>query len=88
MPSGDAQLAWFPEMLVELEAFWTPEVSWDALIEFCTRMTAVRSEDPKDERNPISDDVLRFLQTTTSLKTSRYLSSFGLIRATETGNGF
>ena len=44
MPSGDAQRAWFPEMLAELEAFWTPDVSWDALIAFCTRMTAVRSE--------------------------------------------
>ena len=44
MPSGDAQRAWFPEMLAELEAFWTPELSWDALIAFCIRMTAVRSE--------------------------------------------
>lgn len=44
MPSGDAQRAWFPEMLAELEDFWTPEVSWDALIAFCARMTAFRSE--------------------------------------------
>ena len=44
MPSGDAQRAWFPEMLAELEEFWTPEVSWDALIVFCSRMTAFRAE--------------------------------------------
>ena len=44
MPSGDAQRAWFPEMLAELEEFWTPEVSWEALIAFCTRMTMFRSE--------------------------------------------
>ena len=44
MPSGDAQRAWFAEMLAELEEFWTPEVSWDALIAFCTRMTKFRSE--------------------------------------------
>ena len=44
MPSGDAQRAWFPEMLNQLEDFWTPDVSWDALIAFCARMTAFRSE--------------------------------------------
>ncbi len=44
MPSGDAQRAWFPQMLAALEEFWTPEVSWEAFIVFCTRMTAVRSE--------------------------------------------
>jgi hypothetical protein len=44
MPSGDAQRAWFPEMLAELQEYWTPEISWEALIVFCTRMTAFRSE--------------------------------------------
>jgi hypothetical protein len=42
MPSGDAQRAWFPQMLTDLEQFWTPEVPWDSLIGFCSRMTAFR----------------------------------------------
>ena len=44
MPSGDAQRAWFPEMLAELQEYWTPEVSWEGLIAFCARMTAFRAE--------------------------------------------
>jgi len=44
MPSGDAQRAWFPEMLEELQRYWSPDVSWDDLIKFCSRMTSVRAE--------------------------------------------
>jgi hypothetical protein len=44
MPSGDAQRAWFPEMLLKLEQFWSPHVSWDEVIAFCARMTTVRTE--------------------------------------------
>jgi hypothetical protein len=44
MPSGDAQRAWFPEMLTELKEFWSPGVSWDAVTVFCARMTTFRAE--------------------------------------------
>ncbi|TWT95570.1 hypothetical protein Pla100_32110 [Neorhodopirellula pilleata] len=32
MPSGDAQRAWFPEMLVELREYWRDEVDWFRLV--------------------------------------------------------
>ena len=44
MPSGDAQRAWFPEMLEELQQYWSAGVSWDDLVTFCSRMTAVRAK--------------------------------------------
>jgi hypothetical protein len=44
MPSGDAQRAWFPEMLEELASFWGDGPDWDAVIEFCERMTNLRSD--------------------------------------------
>ena len=44
MSSGDAQRAWFPEMLDELQRFWNPDVSWDQFADFCSRMTALRKE--------------------------------------------
>ncbi len=44
MPSGDAQRAWFPPMLEELEQFWTSDVTWEAVIAFCQRMTSFRVE--------------------------------------------
>lgn len=43
MPAGDAQRAWFPEMLEELVAWWKPGVSWESLAEFCRRMTERRA---------------------------------------------
>jgi hypothetical protein len=44
MPAGDAQRAWFPEMLEELKRFWNPDVAWDEFVDFCARMTALRRE--------------------------------------------
>jgi len=43
MPRGDAQRVWFRPMLKELEQFWSPDVSWEAMIEFCRRMTSFRA---------------------------------------------
>ena len=39
MPAGDAQRAWFPAMLSELEQFWDSEMSWNLLAKFCHQMT-------------------------------------------------
>jgi hypothetical protein len=42
MPAGDAQRAWFPEMLSELKPFWDNTPDWSAIIAFCDRMTSIR----------------------------------------------
>ena len=42
MAAGDAQRVWFPEMLEELVAWWKPDVTWEALGEFCGRMMEMR----------------------------------------------
>ena len=44
MPRGDGQRVWFPEMLAELRATWSRAMTWEQLAEFCSRMTARRSE--------------------------------------------
>lgn len=44
MPRGDAQRAWFPEMLSELERFWGNDPDWDETICFCERMTSLRAD--------------------------------------------
>ena len=44
MAAGDAQRKWWPEMLEELRAFWRPGLSWEEVVEFCARMTAMRKE--------------------------------------------
>lgn len=43
MPAGDAQRAWFPEMLSELRDFWETRPDWSDVIKFCERMTTVRA---------------------------------------------
>ncbi|MDP1564535.1 MAG: hypothetical protein Q8M16_24405 [Pirellulaceae bacterium] len=43
MPAGDAQRAWFPEMLSELIRFWDNDPDWSAVIKFCETMTSLRS---------------------------------------------
>ncbi len=43
MPSGDAQRAWFPEMLEALRDAWSPSMTWEELAAFCGRMTALRN---------------------------------------------
>lgn len=42
MPSGDAQRAWFPEMLDDLMSHWSSEMTWDELAVFCRSMTEKR----------------------------------------------
>jgi len=44
MPAGAAQRVWYPEMLVELERFWSPDLPWHEVIAFCDRMTVMRKE--------------------------------------------
>jgi hypothetical protein len=43
MPSGDAQRAWFPEMLSELRQFWDNSPDWSEVVAFCENMTSLRS---------------------------------------------
>ena len=44
MPSGDAQRAWFPEMLEDLKSHWTEEMTWEDLAAFCRSMTEKRQK--------------------------------------------
>ena len=43
MPAGDAQRAWFAEMLSELSRFWDNDPDWSEVIDFCNEMTLLRS---------------------------------------------
>jgi hypothetical protein len=43
MASGDAQRAWFPEMLADLKQRWlSHQMTWDELAVFCREMTEQR----------------------------------------------
>ena len=42
MASGDAQRAWFPEMVSELRDNWNPQMPWEECAAFCQRMTVFR----------------------------------------------
>lgn len=42
MASGDAQRAWFPEMLEDLRSQWSSDMSWDEIAAFCRCMTEKR----------------------------------------------
>ncbi|MDY0167371.1 MAG: hypothetical protein RBS80_12555 [Thermoguttaceae bacterium] len=42
MASGDAQRAWFPEMLDELKARWSRDMAWEDLAVLCRRLTGER----------------------------------------------
>ncbi len=53
MPAGDAQRAWFPEMLEDLKSRWPSGMSWEELAVFCRDMTEKRQK-IKEARN-ISD---------------------------------
>lgn len=44
MPAGDAQRVWFPEMLEQLRSTWSRTMTWPEVVDFCSRMTALRSE--------------------------------------------
>jgi hypothetical protein len=48
MASGDAQRAWFPEMIETLKNWWTFETTWPECSEFCKKMTSVRENIRKD----------------------------------------
>ncbi len=50
MASGDAQRAWFPEMIETLKNKWAPTMSWPDCSKFCEEMTAVR-EGIRNDRN-------------------------------------
>ena len=42
MAAGDAQRVWFPEMLDDLRNFYSKDVVWEALADFCECMTEKR----------------------------------------------
>lgn len=42
MPAGDAQKAWFPEMLSELKITWVSQMSWEECADLCHKMTHFR----------------------------------------------
>jgi hypothetical protein len=42
MPAGDAQRAWFPEMLEDLKSHWSSAMTWEELAVFCHDMTEKR----------------------------------------------
>ena len=44
MPPGDAQRAWFPEMINELRTAWSKSMTWEELAVFCERMTEKREQ--------------------------------------------
>ncbi|MCU0858598.1 MAG: hypothetical protein MUC65_09380 [Pontiellaceae bacterium] len=44
MAAGDAQKAWYPEMLLEIKEQWSRGTSWDDVIRLCERMTILRKE--------------------------------------------
>ena len=44
MPAGDAQRAWFPEMLEDLKSYWSTDWSWKGFSVFCEAMTEKRQK--------------------------------------------
>ena len=48
MAAGDAQRAWFPEMLEKLKKIWSPQMSWKECADFCQKMTIFRDSIWKD----------------------------------------
>ncbi len=42
MAAGDAQRAWFPEMMAELKNIWSPQLSWEECAALCQKMTVLR----------------------------------------------
>lgn len=49
MPPGDAQRAWFPEMLAIVKKRWHKNISWKDIILLCSKMQILR-EKIKQER--------------------------------------
>lgn len=50
MAAGDAQRAWFPEMIESLKSQWASTMTWLECSQFCEEMTHVR-ENIRNERN-------------------------------------
>ncbi len=48
MAAGDAQRAWFPEMMEKLKEAWGPQMSWEECADFCQKMTVFRESIWKD----------------------------------------
>ena len=44
MASGDAQRAWFPELLDDLKSYWSNDITWEELAVFCRYMTEKRQK--------------------------------------------
>ena len=44
MASGDAQRAWFPELLDDLKDIWSNDIAWEELAVFCRYMTEKRQK--------------------------------------------
>ncbi len=42
MAAGDAQRAWFPEMIEKLKERWTSKMTWIECAELCEEMTKTR----------------------------------------------
>lgn len=42
MAAGDAQRAWFPEMMAELKNIWNPQMPWEECADICKKMTVLR----------------------------------------------
>ena len=42
MAAGDAQRAWFPEMLAELKETWNHQMSWEGCADLSQKMTIFR----------------------------------------------
>ena len=50
MPAGDAQRAWFPEMIERLRELWRPDLTWDEVIALLPRFEEQRLR-IKEEHN-------------------------------------
>ncbi len=60
MASGDVQRAWFPEMLKELNRFWSSDVSWNDFAIFARHMTEERTKIKKTKSiKPIQEKCLK-----------------------------
>ena len=50
MAAGDAQRAWFPEMMSELKKTWNPQMSWEECADLCQKMTFYRESIWNDQK--------------------------------------
>lgn len=50
MASGDAQRAWFPEMLENLKETWNKNMTWEQICTLCGEMQSIRNK-IREEKN-------------------------------------